>query len=60
VAGIDRVDAEPAAAVLVRAEGRALHCILVRAYADGHGGGPLRAAPQGHALHGNVSLVCKS
>ena len=53
-AGIDRIDSQSAATILVRAEGRPLHCVVIRPLADAHGGGVVGDAAQGHTLHGNV------
>lgn len=55
--GSDCINAQLAAPVLVRAEGRTLHRVFVRSYADGHGGSLVGVASQGHALHGNVRLL---
>lgn len=62
-AGLDRVHAQSAAAILVRAEGRPLHCVVIRPLADAHGGRVVGTPAQGHALHGNVrpcqlNLLC--
>lgn len=53
-AGIDRIDPEPATTILVRAEGRPFHCVVVRPIADAHGGRVIGTPAQGHTLPGNV------
>jgi len=56
-AGIDRLYPEFAAAIVVRAEGRSLHCFIICPSADAHGGHIVRPSAQRHALHGNVRLL---